>query len=200
MRVFTDTRLHRRGADAKYIFLNSLNALLHPREFLRDLHTIRKIKSSLESLARDNASADSKAPNIFHFVWGLSGKSEAFPYYAYMAVASALFYNPGAKAIFHYGNEPSGEFWDRTKSKVILNKVENFERFGIARLHHFAHKADVVRLFENIEVFIRAVGTPAGTITQSRLLACYRFIIQEKLRSCPSITFSIRCGLTFPAF
>ena len=261
MRVFSDTRLHRRGADAKYIFLNSLNALLHPREFLRDLHTIRKIKSGLESLARDNASADSKAPNIFHFVWGLSGKSEAFPYYAYMAVASALFYNPGAKAIFHYGNEPSGEFWDRTKSKVILNKVENFERFGIARLHHFAHKADVVR-FLALEViggtyldcdtltaksftplrkdkvvmgiqaschnaapglcnativsprrdkflkrwlrkyrsFYSSGWTLAGTTTQSKLLGCYHFIIQAKLRSCPSITFSIRCGLTFPAF
>jgi hypothetical protein len=146
MRVFRDTRLHRRGADVKYIFLNSLNALLHPREFLRDLRAIRKIKSSLESLARDNVPPDSKAPDIFHFVWGLSGKSEVFPYYAYMAVASALFYNPGAKAIFHYGKEPSGEFWDRTKSKVILNRVEDFERFGIARLHHFAHKADVVRL------------------------------------------------------
>src|SRR5262249_16762330 len=73
-------------------------------------------------------------------------KPEELPYYAYIAVQSALIHNPGYRAIFHFHHEPTGIWWEKTKLLVEQNRLEDFDYFRGARLHHYAHKADVVRL------------------------------------------------------
>ncbi len=146
MALIKDSRMRRRVSDFTFTLRNITHCALHPIEFVRGQIALATLKRKLSSIAEANPQNSETVPNIFHFVWGLSGVDELFPYYAYLAVASALFYNPGSKAIFHVVREPSGPFWDRIKSKVALNKIDDFRYFGIARINHYAHKADVVRL------------------------------------------------------
>ena len=84
-------------------------------------------------------------PPILHFVF-VSRKSEVFPYYAKLAVLSALHHNPGWRAMFHFTYEPSGSHWNSLRPLLTLSQVPDMDYFGIAPLRHYAHKADVIRL------------------------------------------------------
>ncbi len=91
------------------------------------------------------AKRDKKIPPVFHFVFGLK-QAEEFPFYAKLAVLTALHHNPGWQAIFHFTYEPFGEHWESLKPKLVLSQVPEFDYFGIAPIRHYAHKADVIRL------------------------------------------------------
>jgi hypothetical protein len=82
--------------------------------------------------------------NIF-FLFGFS-RDANFGLMQFMAICSALVSEPTAKLTLFYIYEPIGEYWRKLPSQVDLVRIHNFSFFGIARLKHFAHKADVIRL------------------------------------------------------
>jgi hypothetical protein len=47
---------------------------------------------------------------------------------------------------FHYHYEPSGFWWETIKPKLTLHQVSIPESIFGNPIHHFAHKADVIRL------------------------------------------------------
>jgi hypothetical protein len=87
-------------------------------------------------------------PNIFHFVFGMANDfgGKEFSLSHYIAIKSAVSINKPDKIYFHYAYEPSGEWWEKTKPYVILNKVVAPETFMGCKIYHVAHKADIIRL------------------------------------------------------
>lgn len=87
-------------------------------------------------------------PNIFHFVFGLQedadGKAFSLPHY--LAIQSAAAVNKPEAIFFHYQYEPGGEYWQRIKPLLTLNKIEAPSAFMGRPLYHVAHKADAIRL------------------------------------------------------
>lgn len=87
-------------------------------------------------------------PNILHFVFGMApdfgGKSFSLAHY--LSVKSAVELNKPSAAIFHYQFEPTGEWWEKAKPLLTLNKISAPDSFMGRPLYHVAHKADVVRL------------------------------------------------------
>ncbi len=87
-------------------------------------------------------------PNICHFVFGLREQEEDFKFCHYLAVLSASAINKPTRILFHYTFEPSGRWWDLTKS------IENLELVHIVAPSYIGnkplacaqHKADIVRL------------------------------------------------------
>ena len=79
-------------------------------------------------------------------------KDTPLSYLAFCAIASAQRHNPTYNTILYCFHEPTGAFWDRIKNTVRLVLLQDFEFFGIARIRHGAHKADVVRLMALSEV------------------------------------------------
>ncbi|KAL7421719.1 hypothetical protein Q5752_003490 [Cryptotrichosporon argae] len=63
-------------------------------------------------------------PNIVHYVFGLDPDDREFPYYAYLAMRSAMAVLKPDRVLFHCRHEPGGYWWSRV----------------------FAHKADILRL------------------------------------------------------
>lgn len=84
-------------------------------------------------------------PRMLHFVYGFKARGD-LPYYGAMAIKSALHFNPGWTAYYYTMHEPEGPNWDAVKDRVTLILLKDFSYFGNARLHHYAHKADIVRL------------------------------------------------------
>jgi Glycosyltransferase sugar-binding region containing DXD motif len=64
----------------------------------------------------------------------------------YLSVKSAVELNKPIAAYFHYQYEPVGEWWEKAKPLLTLNKVLAPESIMGNKLYHVAHKADVVRL------------------------------------------------------
>jgi hypothetical protein len=87
-------------------------------------------------------------PNILHFVFGMAADfgGKPFSLVHYLSVKSAVELNKPIAAYFHYQFEPEGEWWQKTKPLLTLNKVEAPDNFMGQSLHHVAHKADVIRL------------------------------------------------------
>ena len=87
-------------------------------------------------------------PNILHFIFGMAedfgGKSFSFAHY--LSVKSAVELNKSDVAYFHYQFEPEGEWWERAKPLLTLNKLIAPDSFMGQPLYHVAHKADVIRL------------------------------------------------------
>ena len=55
-------------------------------------------------------------PNIVHYVYGLdTGPQPDFPYFAYLAMRSALISLKPERVLFHCIREPHGYWWDRVK-------------------------------------------------------------------------------------
>ncbi len=107
---------------------------------------LAKLEAQLQHMAKAHAGPSANTiPPILHFVYGLKQR-EVFPYYAKLAVLSALHHHPGWQAMFHLGHEPTGPHWQSLKPRLILNPVPALDYFGIAPLKHHAHKADVIRL------------------------------------------------------
>ncbi|KAJ9096815.1 hypothetical protein QFC21_005086 [Naganishia friedmannii] len=89
-------------------------------------------------------------PNVLHYVYGLKdtartdGKGDEFPYYAYLAIRSALVNIKPEKAYFHYHNIPTGVWWDELLPELTLIRHETVLSHIMGKeLKHFAHKSDV---------------------------------------------------------
>jgi hypothetical protein len=87
-------------------------------------------------------------PNIFHFVFGMAADFGGRPFSLshYLAIQSAVNVNQPEAVYFHYEYEPSGEWWEKAKPLLVLNKIKAPDQFMDRPLFHVAHKADVVRL------------------------------------------------------
>jgi len=84
-------------------------------------------------------------PNIFHFCFGLAPDAD-FSFLDYLAIRSAYELNRPERIYLHHQYECPGPWWEKSKEMVTLNRVEApTEIFG-RRIHHFAHRADVLRL------------------------------------------------------
>jgi len=126
--------------------LNVAAALGNSSAVSRAQEIVAKIEDDMVLLAnRLPVEPTGQIPRILHFVYGFK-KPEKLPYYAYMAIRSALHYNPGWRAILHYYHEPYGLLWEKLKPLLSLNPIEDFEYYRMARFRHYAHKADIVRL------------------------------------------------------
>lgn len=87
-------------------------------------------------------------PKILHFVFGMASDFGGKPFSLchYLSIRSAMALNKPDKTLFHYQFEPGGEWWEKIKPDLILNKVVAPESFMEQPLYHVAHKADVIRL------------------------------------------------------
>src|SRR5437773_2136361 len=87
-------------------------------------------------------------PNIFHFVFGMAPDFGGKPFSLahYISIRSAIELNKPSSTIFHYQYEPTGEWWEKSKPLLRLNKIVAPDSFMGQPLYHVAHKADVVRL------------------------------------------------------
>lgn len=88
------------------------------------------------------------APNILHFVFGMAPDFGGKPFSLahYLSVKSAVEINKPLAAWFHYHYEPGGEWWQKAKPLLTLNKITAPENFMGRPLYHVAHKADIIRL------------------------------------------------------
>lgn len=85
-------------------------------------------------------------PNVIHFIFFNEDKNQKFLLMHHLSVLSAEKVHNPSEIIFHYHNEPEGEYWEKTKPLVTLNKVEVPKSFGKKKITKIAHKADHTRL------------------------------------------------------
>lgn len=87
-------------------------------------------------------------PNRIHFVFGLDPAfgGKPFSFIHFLAIASASAVNGPSEIIFHHAYEGSGEWWERARPLVRLNRVSAPEAVHGRTVSHYAHKADVLRL------------------------------------------------------
>jgi hypothetical protein len=87
-------------------------------------------------------------PNILHFVFGMAPDfgGKPFSLVHYLSVKSAVELNKPTAAIIHFQYEPQGEWWEKAKPLLTLNKIVAPDSFMSRPFYHVAHKADVVRL------------------------------------------------------
>lgn len=85
-------------------------------------------------------------PNIIHFVYGFKEQTEEFELYRYIAIKSAHDVNKPEKIYFHYYYEPYGQWWDKIKPILTLEKVDIPTEIYGNKLWHYAHQSDVIRL------------------------------------------------------
>jgi len=69
----------------------------------------------------------------------------------YLSIKSAVDLNKPEQAFFHYQYEPIGEWWEKAKPLLRLNKIDAPTQIMGNQLYHVAHQADVVRLQINIK-------------------------------------------------
>lgn len=87
-------------------------------------------------------------PNIFHFIFGLKPDfgGKPFSLVHYLAVKSAYEVNRPEKIFLHYKFEPEGEWWEKAKPFLTLNRIEPPVSIFGKELVHIAHQADIFRL------------------------------------------------------
>jgi hypothetical protein len=90
-------------------------------------------------------------PNIIHFCFGLQEQKTPFLFVHYVAVLSAKIVNNPDTIYMYYHYEPFGEWWDRLKPIVTLEKVDIPISIGNKAIVQTAHKADIIRMVKLIE-------------------------------------------------
>lgn len=124
-------------------------------------------------------------PNIFHFIFGMSPDfgGKPFSLVHYLAIKSAVELNKPEAAIFHYQYEPQGEWWEKAKPLLQLNKIVAPDTIFGNPLHHVAHKADIVRLQALKET--GGIYLDLDTISVKPLtgLLEYSFVIGQELKA-----------------
>jgi len=90
-------------------------------------------------------------PNIIHFCFGLRQQTEEFYFVYYLSILSAKLVNNPDKIYFYYHYEPFGQWWDKIKPFLTLEKIEIPTHFGKKPIIKTAHAADYVRLFKLFE-------------------------------------------------
>lgn len=101
-----------------------------------------------------------RIPRHFHFIFGLKEQKEPFHLAFYLALESCLQVNRPEALSFHYHYEPFGEYWERIRDRLILEKV-NLEEFILENPRYeesdegmfirlndldYAHQSDFIRL------------------------------------------------------
>ncbi|NLW32897.1 MAG: hypothetical protein GXY77_15745 [Fibrobacter sp.] len=87
-------------------------------------------------------------PRVVHFIFGLSpdfGK-RSFSYINYLSVITAWKQLKPDNIYFHYEFEPQGQWWDKAKKYVVLNKIISPDTVFGNPIISYQHKADVLRL------------------------------------------------------
>jgi hypothetical protein len=123
--------------------LNRIEAAEDPEGLSRSKTAIDAFLAALP--VDPSADITQPVPRIFHFVYGFKQGGD-IPYYGYMAIRSALHFNPGWSVYYYTMNVPTGPNWDRIKDAVTLIQISDFDYVMNARFHHYAHKADIVRM------------------------------------------------------
>lgn len=104
-------------------------------------------------------------PNIVHYIHGLDTRNDTepqdFPYFAYLAMRSALIMLKPERIMFHCVRVPRGYWWDRVlnwegwidedgvrRGMIEVVGARLVEHIGKERrpVLHFAHRADIIRL------------------------------------------------------
>ncbi len=87
-------------------------------------------------------------PNIFHFVFGMKPDFGGKPFNMvhYLAVRSAAELNNPDRMYLHYQFEPGGEWFEKARPYLTLNKIAAPLSIHGNPLLHVAHQADIVRL------------------------------------------------------
>lgn len=87
-------------------------------------------------------------PNLVHFCYGLAEDfgGKPFSLVHYLAVRSAVEVNRPRRALFHYGHEPDGPWWERARELVEPVRVEPPAEIHGVPVRHHAHRTDWVRL------------------------------------------------------
>jgi len=123
-------------------------------------------------------------PNILHFVFGMAPDFGGKPFSLchYLSVRSAVELNRPNEVLFHYQYEPAGEWWQKAKPFLTLNKVLAPGSFMGQRLFHVAHRADVLRLQALKE--IGGIYLDLDTISVKPLaeLLDHSFVIGQELK------------------
>lgn len=89
-------------------------------------------------------------PNILHFCFAFQPDAE-FGLLEHLAIKSASDHNRPERIYVYHHYDLTGEWWERTRPLVVPTRVDPpTEIFGRG-LHHFAHRADVVRLWALLE-------------------------------------------------
>jgi hypothetical protein len=123
-------------------------ALINRAKATADFGRMSRSADAFKTLSTDIAAIRANhagGPPFLHFVYGFK-QQETFPFYAYMAIESARYHNPGWPVVFCYVHEPTGPWWAKIKPHLVLLPMQNFDYFKGSRFHHYAHKADVIRL------------------------------------------------------
>ncbi len=128
---------------------NLLLAAQSPWQVGRDKATFNALRSTMR--AQKRLLGPGPGIRATHFVYGFK-QAEEFPFYALMAVLSAQARHPAATTFFFVCHEPFGPFWEIVKERVTLIRVADFDWFGSARFHHYAHKADIIRMLAINEI------------------------------------------------
>ena len=124
-------------------------------------------------------------PNIFHFVFGMAEDYGGMPFSLphYLAIKSAADINRPEKIYFHYEFEPSGEWWDKARPLLTLNKIKAPCQFMGRHICHVAHKADVVRLLALKEYGGVYLDTDTICLKPLHSLFDHSFIMGEELKT-----------------
>lgn len=84
-------------------------------------------------------------PNIFHFIYFYRDK-KPFPLVHFININSAKILNNPEKIFFYSDKIPSGNYWNKISDSVEFVKVDPPNEVFGRKLHHLAHKSDVLRL------------------------------------------------------
>ncbi len=153
--------LGRRNQNRIFALLNKRNYLFSSLAAIRSARVIKTYREQLRALGAEHKRT--QGVGFLHFVYGFK-ESVELPLYAFIAIKTAQFHNPHWPVVFSYVNEPTGPWWDKLKNDIHLVQLSDFTIFKGARFHHYAHKADVVRLLALEE--LGGVYLDIDTITQ----------------------------------
>lgn len=84
-------------------------------------------------------------PNIFHLIYFYKDNTE-FPLTHSITINSVRILNNPDKIYFYSDKKPVGKYWDKISNYVELVLVKAPEFVFDRKLHHLAHKSDVLRL------------------------------------------------------
>jgi Glycosyltransferase sugar-binding region containing DXD motif len=121
-------------------------------------------------------------PNIFHFVFGMKPDFGGKPFNMvhYLAVRSAAELNNPDMMFLHYQYEPGGEWFEKARPYLTLNKITAPTSIHGNPLLHVAHQADIVRL--NMLQEYGGIYLDLDTISKKPLtnLLVYDFVIAKE--------------------
>ncbi|OXG24592.1 hypothetical protein C366_00121 [Cryptococcus neoformans Tu401-1] len=134
-------------------------------------------------------------PNVVHYVYGLADDQPDFPYFAYLAMRSALVSLKPDVVYFHCISEPKGYWWERVKNwegwvddqgnrrgMMEIKRARDVQWIGTSKrpVVHFAHKADIIRLevllqyggiYLDIDTFVLRSFSSASLLQYDTVLA-----------------------------